>query len=110
MPAVAAFREGVRRVNRAPVVVAGMFGVTLLVALPLAYALETMIAAHLGSSLAAQSLVTGTNYDWWQEFSAQATGLGTTFVPTITGFAAVLNDLSALLDNTRLAATIAGVT
>jgi hypothetical protein len=87
-----------------------MFGVTLLVSLPLAYALETMIAAHLGSSLAAQSLVTGTNYDWWQEFSAQATGLGTTFVPTITGFAAVLNDLSGLLDNTRLAATIAGVT
>src|SRR5689334_9517693 len=91
MSATAAFREGIRRVNHAPAVLAGMFAVTLLVSLPRAYALETMIAAHLGSSLAAESLATGTNYDWWQEFSAQASGLGTTFVPSISGFAAVLN-------------------
>src|SRR5204863_9651767 len=110
MSAISAFREGVRRVNHAPAVVAGMFAVTLLVSLPLAYALETMISAHLGSSLAAESLATGTNYDWWQEFSAQATGLGTTFVPSITGFAAVLNNISEFLDRTPLAATILGVT
>lgn len=110
MPAAAAFREGIRRVNHAPVVVAGMFAITLLVSLPLAYALDTMIAAHLGSSLAASSAASGTNYDWWQEFSAQATGLGTTFVPTIAGFAAVLNNLSSLLDNAPLAATVSGVT
>ncbi len=36
------------------------------------------------------------NYDWWQEFSAQATGLGTTFVPSIAGFGAVLDNLSGL--------------
>lgn len=110
MSATTAFREGIRRVNQAPVVVVGMFAFTLLVSLPLAYALDTLIAAHLGSSLAAESLATGTNYDWWQEFSAQATGLGTTFVPTIAGFAAVLNNLSALLDRQPMAATIVGVT
>jgi hypothetical protein len=110
MAAITAFREGVRRVNHAPAVVAGMFAVTLLVSLPLAYALETMIAAHLGSSLAAEPLATGTNYDWWQEFSAQATGLGTTFLPTISGFAAVLNNLSRFMDRAPLAATIVGVT
>jgi len=110
MRAAAAFREGVRRVNHAPAVVAGLFAVTLLVSLPLAYALDTMITAHLGSSLAAESLATGTNYDWWEEFSAQATGLGTTFVPTIAGFAAVLNNLSGFLDHAPLAATIVGVT
>ena len=110
MAAVSAFRDGIRRVNHAPAVVAGLFAVTLLVSLPLAYALDTMIAAHLGSSLAAESLATGTNYDWWQEFSAQATGLGTTFVPTISGFAAVLNNLSRFLDRAPLAATIVGVT
>jgi hypothetical protein len=87
-----------------------MFAVTLLVSLPLAYALDTMIAAHLGSSLAAESLASGTNYDWWQEFSAQATGLGTTFVPTVSGFAAVLNNVSRFLDRAPLAATIVGVT
>ena len=91
-------------------VVVGLFAVTLLVSLPLAYALDTMIAGHLNSSLAAESLATGTNYDWWQEFSSQATGLGTTFILTISGFAAVLNNLSVFLDNAPLAATIVGVT
>ena len=110
MSAISAFREGVRRVNHAPAVVAGMFAVTLLVSLPLAYALETMISAHLGSSLAAESLATGTNYDWWQEFSAQAAGLATTFVPSIAGFTAVLDNLGGLADNEPMAATIAGVT
>ncbi len=110
MPAAAAFREGVRRVYQAPMVVAGMFAVTLLVSLPLAYALQGMIAAHLGSSLAADAAAAGTNYAWWREFSAQATGLGTTFVPTIAGFGAVLNNISGLLDRTPVAATIAGVT
>ena len=60
----------------------------VLVSLPLAYALHGMIAAHLGASLAADAAASGINYDWWQEFSSQATGLATTFVPTITGFAA----------------------
>ncbi len=110
MTARASFREGIRRVNGAPMVVAGMFAATLLVALPLSYALRGMIAAHLGSSLAAESAAAGVNYDWWQEFSAQASGLGTTFVPSITGFAAVLQNLSGLLDNTALASTIVGVT
>jgi len=110
MSATAAFREGVRRVYHAPMVLVGMFAATLLVSMPLAYALQGMIADHLGSSLAAESAAAGTNYDWWQEFSAQATGLGTTFVPTITGFAAVLNNISGFLDRTPLAATILGVT
>jgi hypothetical protein len=110
MTARAAFREGLRRVNGAPMVLAGMFAVTLFLALPLSYALRGMIAAHLGSSLAADSAAAGTNYDWWQEFSAQASGLGTTFIPSITGFGAVLDNLSGLLDHTPMATTIAGVT
>ena len=31
---------------------------------------------HLGRSLAADSAADGVNYDWWQEFTSQATGLG----------------------------------
>ncbi len=110
MTARAAFREGMRRVNGAPMVVAGMFAVTLLVALPLSYALRGMIAAQLGSSLEADTVAAGASYDWWEEFAAQASGLGTTFIPSITGFGAVLDNLGGLLDNVPLAATIAGVT
>jgi hypothetical protein len=110
MSAWSAFRHGIRRVNGAPVVVAGMVCVTLLVALPLSVALRGMLEAHLGRSLAADAVASGTSYDWWQEFSAQAYGLGATFVPSIIGFGAVLDNLSGLLDNLPLASTITGAT
>jgi hypothetical protein len=110
MTATAAFRDGIRRVNGAPAVLAGMFVLTLLVALPLSYALRATIAAYLGHSLAAEQAAAGPNHDWWQEFSAQASGLATTFVPSIVGFGAVLDNLSGLLDNTELATSIAGAT
>lgn len=110
MGATSAFREGVRRVNGASMVVAGLFGVTLLIALPLSVVLREMIAAHLGTSLAAETAAAGTNYDWWQEFAAQASGLGKTFVPSIVGFGAVLDNMSGMLDNLPLASAIAGVT
>lgn len=110
MSSVSAFRDGIRRVNRAPFVVIGMVGVTLLVALPLSLALRGMIETQLGQSLTAEAVASGTSYDWWQEFSAQATGLGTTFVPSITGFGAVLDNLSAFADNLPMASTIAGAT
>ena len=110
MKAGTAFRDGMRRVNGAPMVLLGMFALTLLVAMPLSYALRGMIEAHLGASLAAETAAAGTNYDWWQEFSAQASGLATTFVPSIIGFGAVLYNLDALLDNAPLASTVAGAT
>ena len=110
MTALHAFREGARRVARAPAIVAGTFALTLLVALPLAIALRGMLEAHLGASLAADAAARGANYEWWQEFMAQAAGLGTTFVPSIIGFGAVLQNLSNLVDNVPMATTIAGVT
>ena len=106
----AAWRDGVRRVNGAPIVLFGMVLLTLLVALPMSLALRGMIATHLGDSLYGDALASGANYDWWQEFSAQATGLGTTFVPSILGFGAVLDNISGILDNRAMAATIAGAT
>jgi hypothetical protein len=110
MSATSAFRDGFRRVNRAPLVVIGMFLVTLMVALPLSLALRGMIEAHLGGSLVADTVASGVNYEWWQEFSAQAAGLAKTFSPSLIGFAAVLDNLNGLLDDTPLAGTIVGVT
>jgi hypothetical protein len=104
-----AWREGIRRVNRAPAILAGMWAVTVLVSLPFAIALRGSIEQHLGSSLAADSAADGVNYGWWQEFSAQATGLGVTFKPTIIGFGAVLDNLSAFLDNEPRPSVILGV-
>ncbi|MDQ3346904.1 MAG: hypothetical protein M3545_02960 [Acidobacteriota bacterium] len=110
MPARAAFRDGLTRVNGAPVMLGGMYAVTLLAALPLAYVLSGTIAAHLGSSLAAEGAARGTSYEWWQEFTAQAEGLAKTFTPSIAGFGAVLDNLEGILDNVPLASSIAAVT
>jgi hypothetical protein len=110
MTTTSTFREGFRRVNRAPSVVMGMFLVTLMVALPLSLALRGMIEAQLGSSAVADSVASGVNYEWWQEFSEQAAGLGKTFGPSLIGFGAVLQNLSGLFDNLPLASTIAGAT
>ncbi len=106
MRALTAFRDGIRRVNAAPVVLLGMFMATLLVALPLSLVLRATIESSLGRSLAAETAASGVNYDWWQEFSSQASGLGATFVPSIAGFGAVLDNLSGLIDNLPLATAI----
>jgi len=94
-----ACRDGIRRVNAAPAILAGVWLLTLLVSLPLTLALRGSLEQHLGASLAADTAASGVNYDWMQEFGDQATGLGTTFTPTIIGLGAVLDNLSAFIDN-----------
>lgn len=101
--------DGMRRVNRAPAVLIGVWVLTVLVSLPLALVLRGMLAQHLGSSMAADSAAAGVNYDWMQEFNEQATGLGVTFKPTIIGFGAVLDNLSAFADMTPRPIVIVGV-
>src|SRR5215210_489003 len=95
------WRDAVSRVNSAPGILAGVFAVTLLVSVPMAAAMRGMLVEHLGSSLAADTAAAGVNYDWMQEFADQAVGLGVTFKPTIIGFGAVLDNLSAFIDDTR---------
>ena len=102
MTAWSAFIEGCNRVKRAPTLVAGLWLATLLVAWPLALVLREMLAAHLGPSMAAEAAVTGVNFDWWNEFLSQASGIGQTFVPAIIGFAAVVDNLSSIADARRV--------
>jgi hypothetical protein len=102
------FFEGWRRVHSAPAVLVGVFALTFLLALPLAITMRGLLETHLGSSLAAERAASGVNYDWWQEFTSQASGLGTTFSPVIIGFAATLDNISSVLDGQREVAPIAG--
>lgn len=106
----AALLDGMRRVAAAPAVLVGSFALTLAISLPISFAVRDMLEAHFGRSLAAEAALRGANFAWWQEFTAQATALGTTFVPSIAGFGAVLLNLSNLLDNAPLVTTVAGVT
>jgi len=101
-----AWRDGLRRVAAAPAVVVGIYFITLSAALPLALSLRDALQGNLGSSLAAGEAADGVNYDWWQEFSGQASGIGTTFTPTIIGFATTLDSVSGLLDRRALSTPI----
>ena len=93
-----ALDDGWRRVLRAPALIVGTWLATLAIALPLSLLLRDQIAAHLGASAMSESVAAGVNADWWNEFLAQASGLGQTFVPAIMGFAAVLQNLAQVAD------------
>jgi hypothetical protein len=95
---IAAWRSGFNRVLRAPAVVGGVFALTLAAAVPLAVVMRGAMEAHLGRSLMAANAADAVNYDWWQEFTSQASGLATTFSPAIIGFAATLDNLSGIAD------------
>jgi hypothetical protein len=98
LTAIDFWRDGWKRVLPAPALVAGVFALTFVLALPLAIMMRGALASHLGNSLAAEQAASSINYDWWQEFLAQATGLGTTFSPSIIGFASVLDNIGGVLD------------
>lgn len=102
-----AFLDGLNRVKRAPWLIIGVWLGTVLVALPFAIMLQALIGQHLGGSLAATTALDGVDYDWWNEFLAQTSGVGVSFVPAILGFAAVMKNLSTVLDGASLPVTIA---
>ena len=105
---ISTWREGWRRVLSAPAVALGVFGLTLVLALPLALSLRGQLGAHLGRSAMSIQAAEGVDYDWWQEFTSQASGLGTTFTPAIVGFAATLDNIGSVADGQAEIAPVAG--
>ena len=105
----AALMDGWRRVLRAPVLLATLWLVSLLMVIPAGLLVESSIAGSLGNSLDAQTMATGVNSEWWDRFGESASGLTTTFSPTIIGFGAVLDNASRFIDNRPLPAGILGL-
>ena len=54
-----------------------------------------------------RSAADSVNFDWWNEFLAQTSGVGVSFVPAILGFAAVMKNLSTVADATPLPTVMA---
>ena len=96
-----AFVQGWVAVVRAPLMLAVVAIVLLLVAAPQA----VLLGMRLHQSLATQPPValdeTEIDPEWWEEFRAQARGLDATFTPAVIGFAAPLDAISAVLDGRR---------
>src|SRR5687767_5791137 len=93
-----AWLDGWQRVRRAPAILLGVFALTFAAAVPFAVVMRNALASHLGGSLEAATAAEGANWNWWQEFISQASGLGATFTPRIVGFAATLDSISGILD------------
>lgn len=106
MGAVAALTAGMGLVGRAPVILACVYVVTVLTALPVSMAMRQAIASHLGNSMTAEQVARGVSTHWWTEFTRQAGPLGQTFRTTIIGFAAPIDNLSALADGESRPAAI----
>lgn len=87
-----------RRVLRAKSLVLLLWFVTLVITIPPAIELHNQVTRHLGSSLEADSAADAVNFDWLQEFRAQADPLGRTLRPDVIGFAAVMDNTSAFAD------------
>ena len=103
----AVWADAVRRVTAAPALLGALWLITMLVSMPLALGVRDAIDRHLGASLEAESAAAGANFDWMQEFGGQASGLTTTFGPAVIGFAAVLDNLSAFVENDARPAIVA---
>src|SRR5436190_5953235 len=106
-PVLGAFLEGWRRVVRAPALTLGVLGATFALALPLAMAMQTAIAAHLGNSLGADRVAQGWDASWASEFGAQAQGASRSCRPEFLGFGGTLAIISDLLDKVALNPSIA---
>jgi hypothetical protein len=94
-----AWCDGFHRVAHVPAIVVGVLLITMATAAPLTLAMRDLLQRTLGRSLVAESLTSGFDLDWWQEFAAQAGAFGTTFSPNLIGFAVTLDNLGDFLDS-----------
>jgi len=91
--------DGLQRVRRAPLLCLGVYALTCMTTLPLAFVLHDTIEAHLGTSLVGDSVSQGFDTGWWEEFRFTTEGgIVDTFGPEVIGFAAPLSNLSRFVD------------
>jgi hypothetical protein len=93
-----AFLSGLRTVARAPLLVLGVAALTLAAAVPFGLVLASGLQAALAHQPPISRDFGDIDPEWWLEFRHHAEGLDATFTPTVIGFAAPLDNLSALLD------------
>jgi hypothetical protein len=106
--AVRSLADGLWMVFRAPILVAGIVIVTMTAALPFGAVLGSRLQEALANQPPIELGSGEIDADWWVEFRAHAEGLAATFTPTVIGFAAPLDNLSAILDGGRRPLALAG--
>ena len=98
-----ALGQGWADVNGVRRYVAFAYGLNVALSLPLAAAVAMDLHASLEGTVAAENMRRGWDDLWHRNFSAEASGLASTFDPSVTGIGAVFNALEALLGGGLLA-------
>jgi hypothetical protein len=93
--------NGLRRVAAAPALLVLLWTTTVVLTLPSTLLLDNALRTQLGSSLEADQAANGVNYDWMREFQASSSPLARTVRADVIGFAAVMDNASALADATE---------
>lgn len=106
--AVRSFAAGLWTVLRAPILVVVVVVMTMAAAAPFGAVLGSRLQEALANQPAIALGSGEIDADWWAEFRAHADGLAATFTPTVIGFAAPLDNLSAILDGSRRPLALAG--
>ena len=97
-PITLPLRDGLRRVLAAPAVLLGAWLLTVAMTLPLGLLLRGELQVVFGDILTPARATNTIPWDWWQQISAHASGIGQLYVPPIIVTATLLTDLSSLLD------------
>ena len=106
MTSTHALRDGIRRVNRAPVVLACVFAVTLLTALPFSMIMRGHAEDPPGQQSGRRAGGARRELSMVDRVHGAGGPLGKSFETTIIGFAAVLDNISTMLDGEGRAAPI----
>ncbi|HEX6164827.1 MAG TPA: hypothetical protein VFZ31_15770 [Vicinamibacterales bacterium] len=101
MTALRALGGGLLRVLSSPLVVIAAMVAMLLAALPFALVVGSELQTALSNQQPINLDAGEIDPEWWFEYRQHAEGLAATFTPAIIGFAAPLDNLSAMLDGTR---------
>ncbi len=107
MRIVRSFVAGLEKVVQFPSLIAWLYLTSVLLTVPLALSMRTLLKDSLGSSLVHENLRQGFDMDWYGEFSAGGSGsagLADSFGPSVVGSLPILSNLEKLLDGEILQA------
>lgn len=104
MRIVRSFMAGLEKVVQFPSLIAWLYLTSVLLTVPLALSMRTLLKDSLGSSLVHENLRQGFDMDWYGEFSSGSAGLADSFGPSVVGSLPILSNLEKLIDGEILQA------